>query len=88
MKNKNRSKVYSLLIVKRVMFIQRSDVLAKKIYVIYNEVICLLKATYIQYNRVKLFTEKTNIQTRVKDVVLILLIVSKQGESFCRQLIT
>jgi len=50
MKNKNRSKVYSLLIVKRVMFIQRSDVFAKKIYVNYNEAIRLLKATYIRYN--------------------------------------
>ena len=87
MKNKNRSKVYSLLIVKRVMFIQRSDVFAKKIYVNYNEAICLLKATYIRYNGAKLFAEKTNVQTRVKDVVLILLLVSKQGESF-RRLVT
>ena len=80
MKNKNHSKVYSLLIVKRVMFIQRSDVFAKKIYVNY---------TFAEGNlySVKLFAEKTNVQTRVKDVVLILLLVSKQGESF-RRLVT
>ena len=69
------------------MFIQRSDVLAKKIYVNYNEAIRLLKTTYIRYNGAKLFAEKTNVQTRVKDVASTLLLVSKQGEPF-RRLVT
>ena len=84
------------------MFIQRSDVFAKKTqlyrtqrsetfamktYVNYNEAIRSLKTTSIRYNGAKLFAEKTDVRTRVKDVALILLLVSKQGESF-RRLVT
>ena len=69
------------------MFIQRSDVFVKKIYVNYNEAIRLLEGYLYSVQRAKLFAEKTNVQTRVKDVVLILLLVSKQGESF-RRLVT
>ena len=83
------------------MFIQRSDVFAKKtqLYLtqrsetfamktyVNNEAIRSLKTTSIRYNGAKLFAEKTDVRTRVKDVALILLLVSKQGESF-RRLVT